>query len=105
MVVSAFLVVFFASSKAKVQNFVQQPYCNWTKFNDKVKAHAASTVHCESVIAMKSFEEVHSGMQHSIDTLFSRDQQRLFRTNCSCNHRLHLIVWKAKHSSSRAYGC
>lgn len=80
---------FFASSEAKVQNFVQQPYCNWTKFNDKVKAHAASTVHCESVIAMKSFEEVHSGMQPSIDTSFSRDRQRLFRTNCS---RLDAII-------------
>jgi len=89
MVVLPSLLFFFASSEAKIQNFAQQPYRNWTKFNDKVKAHAASTVHSESVIAMKSFEEVHSGMQPSIDTSFSSDRQRLFRTNCS---RLDAII-------------
>ena len=67
----------FASTEAKVQNFVQQPYRNWTKFNDKVKAHSVCSVHNESVLAMKSFEEVHSGMQPSIDMSLSMHQQRL----------------------------
>lgn len=73
----------FASAKAKVQNFVHQPYRNWTKFNDKVKAHSVCSVHSESVLAMKSFEEVHSGMQPSIDTKLSMHWQRLFSTNCN----------------------
>ena len=55
MVVFAFLVDFFASSEAMVQHFVQQPYRNWMKFNNKVKAHLACSVHSESVLAMKSF--------------------------------------------------
>ena len=68
----------FASTEAKVQNFVQQPYRNWTKFSDKVKAHSVCSVHTKSILAMKSFEEVHSGMQPSIDTSLSMNRQRLF---------------------------
>ena len=61
----------FASTEAKVQNFGQQPYCNWTKFSDKVKAHSVCSVHIKSVLAMTSFEELHSGMQPSIDMLLA----------------------------------
>ena len=80
---------FFVSAEARVQNFVQQPYHNWTKFNDKVKAHSACSVHKESVLALKSFEEVHYGVQPSIDLSLSINRQRLFSTNCS---RLDAIV-------------
>ena len=38
---------------------------------------------------MKSFEEVHSGMQPSIDTTLSMHRQRLFSTNCN---RLDAII-------------
>jgi len=82
MVVSVFLVVFLLHLKLKYRTLFSSPIAIGPSSNDKVKAHAASTVHCESVIAMKSFEEVHSGMQPSIDTSFSRDRQWLFRTNC-----------------------
>ena len=81
----------FASTEAKVQNFVQQPYCNWTKFSDKVKAHSVCSVHTKSVLAMTSFEESHSGMQPSIDTSLSINRQRLFSTNCTRN-RLYAII-------------
>ena len=79
----------FASTEAKVQNFGQQPYRNWTKCSDKVKAHSVCSVHTKSVLAMTSFEEVHSGMQPSIDTSLSMNRQRLFSTNCN---RLDAII-------------
>ena len=74
-----------------MQNFVQQPYCNLTKFSDKVKAHSVCSVHTTSVLAMTSFEELHSGMQPSIDTSLSMNRQRLFSTNCTRN-RLYAII-------------
>ena len=78
-----YLPCLFALTEVKVQNFVQQPYCNLTKFDDKVKAHSVCSVHNESVLAMKSFKEMHSGMQPFIDMSLSMHQQRLFSTNCN----------------------
>ena len=43
---------------SKVQNF-DQPYCNWTKFNDKVKAHSVCSVHIELVTSLLRINDLH----------------------------------------------
>ena len=48
------------------QNFVQKAYSNWTKLNEKVKAHSTSSVHVQCVLAMESCKDAHSGKQPTI---------------------------------------
>ena len=71
----------FGSSDNLLQNFVQKPFCNWTNFNDKVKAHSTSSFHLKSVMAMESFKEAQSGLQPTIDTSFEKHRKDLYDLN------------------------
>ena len=54
------------------QNFVQKAYSNWTKLNEKVKAHSCSSVHLKYLLVMESYKDAHSGKQPTIDTSFDQ---------------------------------
>ena len=68
-------------SCSTVNSFVQKPFTNWTKFNEKVKEHAMSAMHSRSVLALNSFKESHSGAQPTIDVSFETNRQELYDLN------------------------
>ena len=49
----------FSSAADHLENFVQKPFSNWTKLNEKVKAHSASSIHMRCTQDLKSFKEAH----------------------------------------------
>ena len=89
MAVFAFLVACLLHLKLKYRILSKTLIVIGQNSNDKVKAHSLCSVHTESVLAMKSFEEVHSGMQPSINTSLSTHQQKLYDINCK---RLDAII-------------
>jgi len=68
---------------------VLQPFRNWTKLNERVKAHPVSPFHLKCVMAIESFKDAHSGLQPTIDTSFDKQRQELYDLNCK---RLEAIV-------------
>ena len=79
----------FSSPASCSKNFVHKAYSNWTKLNDKVKAHSSSSVHLKCVIAMENYKDAHSGKQLTIDT--SLDQRRKNNYDLNCQ-RLDVII-------------
>ena len=68
----------FSPSQDNLQNFVLQPFRNWTKLNERVKAHSVSPFHLKCVMAMECFKDTHSGLQPTIDTSFDKRRQELY---------------------------
>ena len=66
-----------------------QPFHNWIKLNERVKAHSVSPFHLKCVMAMECFKDAHSGLQPTIDTSFDKRRQELYDLNCK---RLEALV-------------
>ena len=64
------------------QNFVQKAYSNWTKLNEKVKAHSTSSLHLKCVLAMESYKDAHSGKQPTIDTSLDLRRKNNYDLHC-----------------------
>ena len=61
---------------------MQKPFSNWTKLNEKVKAHSVSPIHMRCTLDLKSFKEAHSGVQPTIDLSLDTCRQELYERNC-----------------------
>ena len=72
----------FRHDSDSVDNFVHKPYSNWTKFNDKIKAHSASLNHVKCVQALEGFKHAQSGRQPTTDTSLSTSRQKFYELNC-----------------------
>ena len=57
-------------------------YCNWTKLNKKVKVHASSSAHLNSVVAFENYKDAHLGKQPTVDTMYNQSRKKLFEANC-----------------------
>ena len=72
----------FASNTDAAQNFIQNPYSNWTALNNKVSQHSKSSTHVKSVAALKCFVDAHSGTQPTITIAFEKHRKEQFDRNC-----------------------
>lgn len=79
----------FSLPSTACKNFVQKPYSNWTKLNEKVKAHSSSSVHLTCALALESYKDAQSGKQPTIDTAFNQSQKRNYELNCE---KLNAII-------------
>ena len=60
-----------------VLNFVHRPVSNWTRFNNKVRAHSKCSTHIRCVAVITSFMETHSCAQPRIVTSLNKHRQEL----------------------------